>query len=99
MGKAVETSFSWKNKTKPVRNMISISFGLVYIVLLTNSSNRFFSLPDDKKENMWQYFPEMHMKEIQKKIFQFRDGTNDQTEDFCFGNGRIDKPFTTTAAA
>ena len=39
------------------------------------------------------------MKEIQKKIFQFRDGTNDQTADFCFGNGRIDKPFTTTVAA
>ena len=32
-----------------------------------------------------------------KKKLQFRDGTNDQTADFCFGNGRINKPFATTA--
>ena len=38
-------------------------------------------------------------EENREKIFQFRDGTNDQTVDFCFGNGRINKPFATTAAA
>ena len=34
-----------------------------------------------------------------EKVFQFRDGTNDQTADFCFGNGHINKPSATTAAA
>ena len=47
-----------KNQTKPVLNVISISFGLVCNVIQTNPSSRFFSLPNDKekkKENMWQY--------------------------------------------
>ena len=47
-----------KNQTKPVLNVISISFGLVFIVISTNPSSRFFFLPNDKekkKENTWQY--------------------------------------------
>ena len=34
---------------------------------------------------------------VMEKIFQFRDGPNDRTADFCFGDGRINKPFAMTA--
>ena len=53
-----------KNQTKPVLNVISISIGLVYIV--TRQTGSFF-FPTTKKENTWQYFLEMRIKE--KKNF------------------------------
>ena len=34
---------------------------------------------------------------VMEKIFQFKDELNDRTTDFCLGDGRISKPFATTA--
>ena len=75
--------------------MISISIGPVYIVTRQTGS---FSPQREKREHVAILSGDAYKGKKKKKELQFRDGTNDQTADFCFGNGRINKPFATTTA-
>ena len=77
--------------------MISISIGLVYIV--TRQTGSFSCQRQNKKERkkgrkqVAIFSGDAYEGNKEKKI-QFN-----QTADFCFGNGRINKPFATTATA
>ena len=78
--------------------MISISIGIVLIYCDLEKPVKLVPfLPNDKKKKRVAILSGDAYKENGKNIFEFRDGTNDQTADFFFGNGRINKPFATTA--
>ena len=79
--------------------MISISNGLVLIYCNLDNPVKlvlFSSQRPDKKKLVAILSGDAY-KGNGKKKFQFRVGTNDQTADFFFENGRINKPFAMTA--
>ena len=86
-----------KTRPKQVLNVISISIGLVYIV--TRQTGSFSSQRQKKKKRTRDNtFWRCVYKRNGKKYFNLEMKENDQTADFCFGNGRINKQFATTAA-